>query len=598
MRWLRQLLGVESEQQPQQPDWFTKLSCRICDSFKQDKDFTLLLLGQTGAGKTSLLELLANLRNFADFDAQGALDTGHLLETLRPLHDSALENAVEDKMASKTSDASIYRINVSADVHVTVIDTPGFGDSRGFEEDELHVRRILDRLEAHNHVHCVVLVINGREARMTGTIKYVLAQLTSIMPECVLNHLHIVFTNCEDQTRCNFELSALQEYGIKQPSCVYIENTYCVMSKLLNSGCDDQEEGHYRVRKALEGAKESGGAVAKMLSTIRHFPAVHTKKFVEVHGKKEEVERCMATLIEQMASKVRMIGQIANLEKLIEDGYAPESESITETTAELVYMDANNYVVCMHPGCKTNAGQIPDQVMQNALGLGLGIGITVIACACPIVWAGAAVSAEALLAGRIAVAGVGAFVSWVNGEEPCKKCGKKHHQVGHYRWEENAEVHRVVTPAALAAAKNAEERAKLTLTELKRQTRNFQAEEMALRVQLGKKLEEYQELGIAKSYQRMLWLQLQGVRERIQGASPSEDIGPMKAFEGDLLNRLRAAEKASDWECPICWNNPQEVVYECGHGTCRRCHQTGRWTRCHTCRRDIGEVTCVVARAP
>lgn len=44
-------------------------------------------------------------------------------------------------MASKTSDAKKYKIKIGH-VNLTIIDTPGFGDSRGMEVDRQNFEKI------------------------------------------------------------------------------------------------------------------------------------------------------------------------------------------------------------------------------------------------------------------------------------------------------------------------------------------------------------------------------------------------------------------------------------------------------------------------
>ncbi|XP_075744441.1 uncharacterized protein LOC142803223 isoform X2 [Rhipicephalus microplus] len=58
-----------------------------------------------------------------------------------------------------------------------------------------------------------------------------------------------------------------------------------------------------------------------------------------------------------------------------------------------------------------------------------------------------------------------------------------------------------------------------------------------------------------------------------------EDPGP----SGELIRKLREMEDALT--CTICMNRHRQVVFMCGHTTCRKC--AARIAICHICRRPI-----------
>ena len=70
-------------------------------------------------------------------------------------------------MKSKTSGtAALYNLEFD-DLEIGIIDTPGFGDSRGMDEDKNHTQKIIASLKEVEHVNCVCLVINGRLSHIT-----------------------------------------------------------------------------------------------------------------------------------------------------------------------------------------------------------------------------------------------------------------------------------------------------------------------------------------------------------------------------------------------------------------------------------------------
>ena len=69
-------------------------------------------------------------------------------------------------MASKTSGCAQYKIKIGKE-KLTIIDTPGFGDSRGVQLDEEHVKMIQDCILGERGINAVVIVQSGREARFS-----------------------------------------------------------------------------------------------------------------------------------------------------------------------------------------------------------------------------------------------------------------------------------------------------------------------------------------------------------------------------------------------------------------------------------------------
>jgi len=60
-------------------------------------------------------------------------------------------------MSSKTSDARTYTIRIGY-VNLTIIDTPGFGDSRGVQADDDNFKRIKEVVLEEGGINCICVV--------------------------------------------------------------------------------------------------------------------------------------------------------------------------------------------------------------------------------------------------------------------------------------------------------------------------------------------------------------------------------------------------------------------------------------------------------
>lgn len=101
----------------------------VFTKFNREDNYTILLLRQTGSGKTSLMNLIANFKTVLKvlFDEQVVLSTPELVEFgLAHLQDLDVEHAMENGMASKTSQPRVYQLELATNWHFTIMDTPGY----------------------------------------------------------------------------------------------------------------------------------------------------------------------------------------------------------------------------------------------------------------------------------------------------------------------------------------------------------------------------------------------------------------------------------------------------------------------------------------
>lgn len=140
-----------------------------CSYDSMKRYYTMLVIGATGTGKTTLLDAFVNClcgQEYADNWRWRLVD----------------ESAMEGKHGSESQTEEITCYHIS-DVrgnekgppcHVKIIDTPGFGDTRGPAADEAIVKKFehLFKHEVHE-LDCVLLVVKAGESRWTSSNRYV-----------------------------------------------------------------------------------------------------------------------------------------------------------------------------------------------------------------------------------------------------------------------------------------------------------------------------------------------------------------------------------------------------------------------------------------
>merc|ERR1712176_553114 len=99
-----------------------------------------------GSGKTSYLNLMLN---YSALEDSANIDFSNFeIEMLDQLGEVCTQ-----KMASKTNNAHTYSdISCGSDYQYNVIDTPGFGDTRGLEVDQRHCHSIEHEIQKHSSI--------------------------------------------------------------------------------------------------------------------------------------------------------------------------------------------------------------------------------------------------------------------------------------------------------------------------------------------------------------------------------------------------------------------------------------------------------------
>ena len=191
----------------------------------------ILLMGQTGSGKSSFLNLLCNLPAVIRHGA--AASTGKVQD----FHNLKFETDVQDRTVSQTGAATTYRLEMGR-LRLLIVDTPGFGDTRGQEFDKKHTKMIVDCLKTLGAVHAVTLVISGREARMTTQLKYVLTEVCAILPQTARDNIFVIFTNTASPLYLTFDISVvsqLVEHQVRPERLIFIANPYVLWERSVQN---------------------------------------------------------------------------------------------------------------------------------------------------------------------------------------------------------------------------------------------------------------------------------------------------------------------------------------------------------------------------
>ncbi|XP_065326020.1 uncharacterized protein LOC135932518 [Pelmatolapia mariae] len=138
---------------------------------------TVLLVGETGAGKSTLINALLNYTMGVKWED----------EVWFTMVEEKKKSQSEGQTESQTSDVIVYEIfgfeDETLPYSLTIIDTPGYGDTRGIACDDIISHRLLDLFgsdDGVHEVHAVGLVMKASDNRLGDRLLYVFDSVMSL----------------------------------------------------------------------------------------------------------------------------------------------------------------------------------------------------------------------------------------------------------------------------------------------------------------------------------------------------------------------------------------------------------------------------------
>ena len=163
------------------------------------RTMTIILVGETGVGKTAFMSLLANVC------------VGRQIDEFRLEHNTANESNLS-KTQSQTNTAMMYTFKRHDKCTLRILDTPGLCDTRGLEQDKEHKKSIAEAIKAQvQTLDGVIIMANGTLERVGPGVEYALHTLSTMFPRSIMNNIGFMFTNVPDALSFNFQSNTLPE---------------------------------------------------------------------------------------------------------------------------------------------------------------------------------------------------------------------------------------------------------------------------------------------------------------------------------------------------------------------------------------------------
>ncbi|XP_070775643.1 uncharacterized protein [Enoplosus armatus] len=236
---------------PLKDDQINVAGCRRFSFGKEStkRNRTIMVLGATGAGKSTLINGMINYILGVEWEDPFRFKLVH-------------EDNSKSQTESQTSEVTVYKINhqdgLKIDYSLTIVDTPGFGDTRGIERDKeitVQLRNLFSAKLGVSEIDAVCVVVQAALARLTPTQKYVFDSVLSIFGKDVAENIRVLVTFADGQRPTVLE--AINASGVPCPktkdgrpvhfkfnnSALFAHNTSSAADSI--SGDDEGEDGGF-----------------------------------------------------------------------------------------------------------------------------------------------------------------------------------------------------------------------------------------------------------------------------------------------------------------------------------------------------------------
>ena len=153
---------------------------------EESRAISLLIVGQTGSGKTTLLNAFIN-----------ALIDIEITDDFR--YKIILKNFNHSQAFSMTDSVNIYNIKLQWNLPpIKIIDTPGFGDTRGISQDKIIRGQIADTFKHRlNTINVICFVAQSSNARLTANQRYIFTCILDLFGKDVQENFVAMLTFCD-----------------------------------------------------------------------------------------------------------------------------------------------------------------------------------------------------------------------------------------------------------------------------------------------------------------------------------------------------------------------------------------------------------------
>ncbi|KAF9084402.1 hypothetical protein BGX29_002570 [Mortierella sp. GBA35] len=188
-----------------------KLHARSIQSIREkirpgDDEIKILLLGETGVGKSTFINAFANYLRYDSLEVAERMEMTTLIQSSFSIKDIKVtagkpdQNEKLEDGQSSTQHCRSYVFPLNNDIKIRLIDTPGIGDTRGVKQDRKNFEEIMGYISGFDKINGVCILLLPNTSRLTTAFRFCIDELLLHLHKSVADNILFTFTN----TRSSF----------------------------------------------------------------------------------------------------------------------------------------------------------------------------------------------------------------------------------------------------------------------------------------------------------------------------------------------------------------------------------------------------------
>jgi len=257
----------------------------------ENKILNILLIGETGVGKSTFINALANYLTFDTFEKtennqpvvlipgsflvkNGVINAEQQIVKFGDLK-TEIHKHLDHPGRSITERCRSYEFDLK-DINnqkIRFIDTPGFGDARGLLQDDHHMQQIVKYIKQYSPLNIICFFLNADDIRVNIFLRSCLTQLFSFLGRNLQTRIIFCFTNSRPTFYAPGKTYSLLKRILKSFALINIPLTKG------NTFCFDNESFRYLV--GLQNGISFSDLEKKDCETSWSKSVAETKRFVQ-----------------------------------------------------------------------------------------------------------------------------------------------------------------------------------------------------------------------------------------------------------------------------------------------------------------------------
>ena len=269
-------------------------------------DHKILLIGQTGAGKTTMVNMLVNIQGGVKYEGERKIAIPQNIKISSYDRKQSktlsldcnigqfkgLQSEVQaNQSSSQTQMPSVYKIlDKSTNKQLTLIDTPGLSDTEGSKKDQEHINNILSYLIAIGGVNTICLVHKASQSRLSNSLALAITNIKEMFTKDCIKNFIVCVTDCSDHSQISC-LDSLEDLGIPLDKIFCFQND-CLkppaQCRNINKGADEaaKKKINKDIRNFSDHWEENTEQFTELMSISSKLPVIDSRKIKDQHLQK------------------------------------------------------------------------------------------------------------------------------------------------------------------------------------------------------------------------------------------------------------------------------------------------------------------------